>query len=157
GAEGEKLAQSPDGLDVTEGGNADQPVGVEVVAEKDPRVTVVGAEEPGLAVVEEITLVNCLKPDGEALLRKRREDGLLLALGFGPKCGRPELAFPPGLDGDRLPERGPFTRQGAPWPHRRGAQPRAVRARSKRTRPRTGMGRDRRCARGGGGRAPRSA
>jgi len=85
GAEGEELAQGPDGLDVTEGGNANQPVSVEIVAEKDPRVAVVGAEEPGLAVVQEIALVNCLETDGEALLRERREDGLLLALGFRPK------------------------------------------------------------------------
>ena len=105
GAEGEELGKGPDGLDVTERGDADEAVRVEVVAQEDARVAVVGAEEPWLAVVQEIALVDGLEPDGKALLRERREDRLFLALGLGPKRGGPELALPPGLDGDRLPER----------------------------------------------------
>ena len=76
GAEGEELGKGADGLDVTERGDADEPVRVEVVAEEDARVAVVGAEEPRPAVVEEIALVDRLEPDGEALLRERREDRL---------------------------------------------------------------------------------
>src|SRR5919197_4195611 len=52
GAEREKLGERPDGLHVAERGNAHEAVGIEVVAEEDPRVAVVRAKEARTAVVK---------------------------------------------------------------------------------------------------------
>src|SRR5262245_9224917 len=124
GAEGEELRKRAHRLDVPERCNAHEAMSVEIVAEQNPRVAVVGSEEAGLAVVEEITLVDRLEPDGEPVLGERGEDRLFLALGLGAQSGRPELAFLNRLNGDRLPERWIARSQGAPGLPRRCARPR---------------------------------
>ena len=68
-------------------------MGVEVVPEQKRRVRVGRCEEPRSAVVQQVALVDRLEAQRVALLGERREDGLVLALGFGTQRVRPERAF----------------------------------------------------------------
>ena len=72
--------QVGDSLDGPCVGDPHEPVSVEVVPEQERRVRVGGREQPRLPVVEEVTLVDRLEPEGVALLAERREDGVKLAL-----------------------------------------------------------------------------
>ena len=81
-------------------GNADEPVGVEVVAEQDRLLGFGICEEPRPAVVDEVALVDRLEREREPLRRKRREDRRELALAVGqerpaPRAGSPRRPPPP--------------------------------------------------------------
>jgi hypothetical protein len=104
-AQGKELGEIGDDVHLSDRGDPDESMGVEVVAEEDGDVAVGRREEAGPAVMEEITLVNGLEPDGEPFVTKRRENQRLLALSPRPEGGAPERALPLGLAGDGLPER----------------------------------------------------
>jgi hypothetical protein len=67
-AERKELGERADGLDVSEGSDAHETVGIQVVAEEDPCVAVIRTEEARPSVVQEIALVDRFEPDREAVL-----------------------------------------------------------------------------------------
>jgi hypothetical protein len=79
-------------------------VRVEVVAQEEGGVGVERGEEPRPAVVEEVALVDRLKPQRVALFAERREDRLELALAGRVQRLLPEPALASRVAGDRLPE-----------------------------------------------------
>ena len=104
GAERDQRREVGDGLDRPRLGHAHQPVGVEVITEKEPGVGVGGREQPWPSVVEEVALIDRLQAERVMLLPERREDRLELPLLPGPQRGLPEPALMRGLEGDGLPE-----------------------------------------------------
>src|SRR2546421_2162125 len=84
--------------------DADETVRVEIVAEQQRRVVVLGREEPGPSVVEQVALVDRLEPERVELFRQRRENGLTLLLVVGAERVAPEPALSRRLPRDRLPE-----------------------------------------------------
>jgi hypothetical protein len=84
--------------------DADEPVRVEVVAEQERSVGVVGVEQPRAPVVEQVALVDRLEPERVALLAERREDRAVLPLFRRAQGLGPELALARGLVRDRLPD-----------------------------------------------------
>jgi hypothetical protein len=84
--------------------HANEPVRVEVVAEQQRRVVILGREETRPAVVEEVALVDRLEPEGVELLGERGEDRLALPLVLRPECVAPEPALGRRLLRDRLPQ-----------------------------------------------------
>jgi hypothetical protein len=79
-------------------------VRVEVVAEQERGVVVGGREEPRRPVVQEVALVDRLEAERVSLLRERRKDRLVLALGLRAQRVLPEGALACRLPCDRLPE-----------------------------------------------------
>ena len=86
----------------------DETVRVEIVAEQQRRVVVLGREEPGPPVVEQVALVDRLEPERVELFRQRRENGLTLLLVIGAERVAPEPALSRRLPRDRLPEVGGY-------------------------------------------------
>ena len=84
--------------------DVDETVRVEIVAEQQRRVVVLGREEPGPSVVEQVALVDRLEPERVELFRQRRENGLTLLLVVGAERVAPEPALSRRLPRDRLPE-----------------------------------------------------
>jgi len=70
-AERDQLGQIRHGQHLLERRDADESLGIEVVPEQKRRVDVFGREEPRLSVMEEISLVDRLEPEREALLGQR--------------------------------------------------------------------------------------
>ena len=103
GAERKELCEVGDDADVPLGGDAHETVGVEVVAQQNARVAVVGSEEPRPAVVQEVALVDRLDAEREPLVGKGGEDRELFSLFLRKKRGRPERALGRRLESDRLP------------------------------------------------------
>jgi hypothetical protein len=79
-------------------------VRVEVVAEQQRRVVILGREETRPAVVEEVALVDRLEPEAVELLGERGEDRLALAVVLGPERVAPEPALCRRPLRDRLPQ-----------------------------------------------------
>ena len=104
GAAGDQRGQVGHGLDGSCFGDPDQAVRVEVVAEQQRGVAVCGSEESRRPVVQQVALVNRLEAERVPLLGQRREDGLLLTLGFRAQRVAPERALACRLRCDGLPE-----------------------------------------------------
>jgi hypothetical protein len=81
-----------------------EPVRVEVVAEQERRVSVLGREQPRPPVVEQVALVDRLQAEPVELLGERREDRLTVALVLRAESVEPEPALGRRLLRDRLPE-----------------------------------------------------
>jgi hypothetical protein len=62
-ADGDQLRELRDRADAARGRNPDEAVRVEVVAEQQRELIVLGGEETGLPVVAEVPLVDRLEPD----------------------------------------------------------------------------------------------
>ena len=105
GAECQELGQLGDHTHVPLGGDADEAVGVEVVAEEDAGVTIGGREEPRPAVVQQVALVDRLDSERELLVGERGEDRELLPLFLRTERGGPESTLGARLECDRLPKR----------------------------------------------------
>ena len=71
GAERDQLAHVRDGFHRSRPREADEPVCVEIVAEEEDRVVVARREEPGPAVVDEVSLVDRLDREREPILGQR--------------------------------------------------------------------------------------
>jgi hypothetical protein len=79
-------------------------VRIEVVPEQERAVLVGGREQPRPPVVREVALVDRLQAQRVALLGERREDRLVLALGFRAQRVRPERALRRRCLRDRGPD-----------------------------------------------------
>ena len=77
---------------------------VEVVAEQQRGVVVGRSEQPRVAVVQEVPLVDGLQAERIALVGERREDGLVFALRVGAQRRIPDGTLACRLPCDRLPE-----------------------------------------------------
>src|SRR5947208_16697923 len=132
-AERDQLAHVRNGLDRARGGEADEPLRVQVVAQQENRVPVARGEETGAAVVDEIALVDRLDGHAEAGLGERREDRHAVAGSSRAQRLLPERALTLGLERDLLPE----VKLGSQLrPPASGRSPRR-RGRARRTSPRT--------------------
>jgi hypothetical protein len=67
----DQLGERRDGVEVAGGGDPDEPVRVQVVAEQERDVSVRRREQARPAVVDEVALVDRLEPEREALRRER--------------------------------------------------------------------------------------
>ena len=104
GAARDQLAHVRDGLHRTRGGEADEPVRVEVIAEKEDRVVIAGSKEPRTAVVNEVPLVDRLHRKDESLLGQGREDEHAVARAPGTQRLAPQGALPLRVERDFLPD-----------------------------------------------------
>jgi hypothetical protein len=104
GAVRDQRRQVGDGLDRPGLSDADEAVGVEVIAEQERGVVVSRREQARAAVVEQVALVDRLQPERVPLLAERREDRLGLALAGRAQGVRPERALGGRLLRDRPPE-----------------------------------------------------
>jgi hypothetical protein len=101
-ADGDQLRELRDRADAAGGRDPDEAVRVEVVAEQQRELIVLGSEETGLPVVAEVPLVDRLEPDRVRVVAQQREDRL--PFGITPRRGRPQRAFAAGLFRDGAPE-----------------------------------------------------
>ncbi len=99
----DQLGERRHRVEVAGGGDPDEAVRVEVVAEQERNVSLRRREEARPSVVDEIALVDRLEPEREALRRKRPEDALALRL--GAQLLAPERALGRRLGGERVEER----------------------------------------------------
>jgi hypothetical protein len=104
-AEREELSEVGHHTHVSLSGDADETVRVEIVAEQDAGIAVLGREQTRRAVVKEVALVDGLDAEGEGLLGERGEDRKLFALRLRAQCRAPERALTLRLERDRPPER----------------------------------------------------
>jgi len=79
-AKGDQLGELSDRADLPGGGDAHEAVCVQVVAEEQSGLVVGRCEQSRLPVVAEVTLVDRLEPEREALVAERREDGRALCI-----------------------------------------------------------------------------
>src|SRR4051794_17328127 len=93
GAQRDQLAHVRNGLHRPRGGEADEALGVQVVAEQENRVPVAGREEARAPVMDEVALVDRLDGDCEARVGERREDPLAVACAPGAERLLPERAL----------------------------------------------------------------
>src|SRR6188474_214889 len=73
-AGGDELGQNDNGVELPRGGDPDEPMRIEVVAEQQRRLVVGGLEETRTPVVDEVPLVDGLEPEREPLRRQLSED-----------------------------------------------------------------------------------
>jgi hypothetical protein len=83
-------------------------VRVEVVAEQQGGVAILGREEPRCPVVEQVPLVDRLQAERVELLGERREDRLVLPFVLRAEGVAPEPALGRRLLRDRPPEVGGY-------------------------------------------------
>ena len=87
---GDQLGKDGDRLGVAEGGQALDPKRVEVVPREQGEVSVVAAEQAGLAVVEQVALADRL--DHEGVLGRSGGGARAMA------ASKPKIGFGPGID-----------------------------------------------------------
>ena len=103
GAERNQLGEVADRLHAADLFDPHEAVRVQVVAEQERRVRILGREQAGLSVVQKVALVDRLDSEGVPVLAEPREDRVALLCFARAQRGRPELALTPGVRGDRLP------------------------------------------------------
>ena len=151
-AERDQLGEIGDGVDVMRGGDADEAVRVEVVAEEQRRVVVGRLEETRPSVVDEVALVDRLEAERVPRRAERGEDRRAIRLRRARQSAQRLLssAAPPAISSQRSAIE---ARDGGdrPLDLARRRAPSTGRA------PRTATAGSRRPARAGGGTARRSA